>query len=470
MSDFIILHFTDLHIKKSREEITKSLFNKIVEYIDKIKNDSPYFIILFSGDIIDQNEHCDLSRQLFKQLINDLTSILIYAKKIFFIFSGGNHDLSCKIDNSCTRCDEVKNFLSTFESQINNYIKNNFCENQNDCLCKSILNEITKIRIDNNRQETEIPHQLFEEIHKEKLETKYIESIVEKTDCNLFSSVKYNEDVTKRLFILKEKMYKNISLATEGIDRESVFRSSVPVNEFYKLNKTYQNYLSLVEELIEKYKDENRINIVTFNNTFIDGFQKLNLDKGKSVGVFNLNTSWLSTEGDHLNYKNMYVVTRDVIQKQFADSRGKKNDFNILVLHHPIEYISSECNETIEFIETNLHRNPKNSIITQVISENLINIAYCGHIHKNSDVLENAEYFPILKKYFINIPGSLIPPNQDIMENVEFNIQKSNLIPNINNGKRDVGDVGFYVTNVKYNSKTTVLINNNTVRLQPLST
>ncbi|QQR97522.1 MAG: metallophosphoesterase [Sphingobacteriales bacterium] len=352
MSDFIVLHFTDLHIKK--ENITKYnlLFKKIVSYINDIKDESNSFIIIFGGDIIDRNNNCEVSIKCFSEFVNNIICGINndVNKNIYIVFAGGNHDLCTDICYTCTRCDEVKSFLNSIERNVNQFIEKNLCEIEDDCTCSKIINSRDK-------------HKLFDDVHRKKIKDKVIEEIFEHKTCKIFDKEKYNGRKTNGIEMLKEITYYNIKSATQDISN-NIFKIKHNILKYYNYSETYKNYISLIDKLKENYKDKNNINIVSFvDDNFVNGFKKIEIKNRLNIGILNLNTSWLSTNGDHLNYKNLYIINENRIKNCGFNRKDSKNDFNILILHHPLEYISDNCTQTVEYLKNirlKKQRKPKN--------------------------------------------------------------------------------------------------------------
>jgi Icc-related predicted phosphoesterase len=397
ISNFTIYHFTDLHININYVAQHKILFKKIIDYINiNIDSNTTDYLIIFTGDIFDRNVKCNSCTAVLEEFIDDIIEVL-KSKNVSIVMSVGNHDMNAFIKNNASRSKDVCTFLENLKLNTNQIIKDKMaeCNKHNNCVCYDIVSSYNWKNEENK---------ILEKVYYG--DTEFIQYLLENTeDCQIFKTKSnFRNHAINYVKEAKEKMNRE-NMISYFNDDNTIIKEFIPIS-------TYENYSELFKKLIEKTLPYSNVNFMTF----IDGLEHT---QGYStikigdiqIGIINLNTAWMSTMGDHLNLNNLYISN---VEKNINSYDVNKSNYNILIFHHPLEYISNDCNESLSFLLDNIDiKNDRN----RAINKQLFNIGFCGHIHeysnnsgdKQSTIDATVVEYKYLEKYNLFMPGALIP-------------------------------------------------------------
>ena len=275
-----------------------------------------------------------------------------------------------------------------------------------------------------------------------KLDSNLISLIEQIKSCEIFKGDNNKKNTIINIIDSNRKKLNGQAIKDIFNDREKLIQELNPQN-------TYGNFKMLFEKIEKLINKFSKTELITFlddlNHT--EGYKKINLTENFSVGIKNINTSWMSSIGDHYNFRSMYITNQTGAGSLAAD------DYNIILFHHPLEYLAEECNDDVRYITDNIIDKAE-YVNGYSVSDYLFNSGYCGHIHilklnemvENNDDTSDTNLYKSLDKN-IYMPGALVPYTE---VDGDFKLFKENEIENAFFSVVDSTVFEEYNVNIKY--------------------
>jgi predicted phosphohydrolase len=184
-----------------------------------------------------------------------------------------------------------------------------------------------------------------------------------------------NHDLDRsKIYSMQDKaLYGNFHNYTSSYEADSEWKKDLN-NELFNdanssiLNKLFTNFLSFQKKIHPK-EDDQRIEIIHYSHIPGDYYCKINIPNKLSLGIVGLNSAWLQCTNK--DYENKLCIPKE--QFIFALPNNdlnllNKNEYNILLLHHPPSWFS---NKYVEEFYSN------------IFSPSHFCLCLYGHMHKS---------------------------------------------------------------------------------------